>query len=401
MAKHVVLEGRSETIPFTLTIQGTYSASPPIAFLLVIDTSYSMDGAKIFRAKQAALKILSLLREKDYVGVYSFAGKFYKALELTSVKSREKIEDAIVSLKLSSGTNIYDTLERLIKEIDHIRAQHDMPIRIIFLTDGKPETGQKKPEKIFKVASELGKRGVSALIIGVGKDYNEKILLGIAKALNGIFEHVDNPVKLEKTMNEYVRVAKEVSARNVKIHIETRPGFKIIVYNKKYEEKPDGIIIDVGDVNYDETITIAGDLEIPPLTRGVIDAGEIHISYTNPLTNQTDFLSLTTIHLEARPFEELKDIKISETVLAKTHIVKSASELEHYIIQGAEREIAERLNDIVEMTIKIGDEELASKTISIRERLEKEGLTPDISKDLTSIISRIMSGKIKEKKEGE
>ncbi len=400
MAKHVVLEGRSETIPFTITLRGTYSASPPIAFLLVIDTSYSMDGSKIFRAKQAALKILDLLREKDYVGVYGFAGRFFKVLDLTPMSKRADIEEAIISLKLGSGTNIYDTLAGLIKEVDMINSKYSMPVRIIFLTDGKPETGKKNPDKIIKVAKELGKRGASALVIGVGHDYNEKLLLGIAKALNGVFEHVDKPKHLEKTMNEYVKIAKEVSARDVKVYIRIRPEFKILIYNRDYEKRSDGVIINVGDINYGETITIAGDLESPPLTRGVIEFGELQVSYTNPATGETEFIPPSAIKLEARPLEELREIEISETVLAKAQIVKSATELEQYIKRGAEEEVAERLSDIVEMTIKIGDEDLASKTINIKERLEKEGLTSDLSKELTSIISRIMSGKIKEKEKG-
>ena len=397
LAKHVVLEGRNETIPFTITLRGTYSASPPMAFLLVIDTSLSMDGAKIFRAKQAALEILDLLREKDYVAVYGFASRFYKALELTPMSERKKIEESIVSLKLSSGTNIYDTLKKLGEEVDRIIKLHEIPIRIIFLTDGKPETGKKDPNKILEIASQLGKRGVSALVIGVGKDYNEELLLGIAKSLKGVFVHVDNPEELEKVMNEYVKVAKEVSARDVKVYLRLKPGFDVLVYNRNFEKRSDTVTIDVGDINYGETVVVAGDLEIPALTRGVAEVGELHVSYINPLTNDTEYLSPTPIRLEARSLEELREIKIEETVLAKAQIVKSATELEHYIKRGSEEKVAERLSDLIEMTIKIGDEDLATRTINLRERLEREGLTSDLSKELASIISRIMSGKIKER----
>ncbi len=399
LAKEMVLEERSETIPFVITVKGVHSVSPPTVFLLVIDTSYSMDGEKIFRAKQAALKILDLLREKDLVGVYGFAGKFHKILEPTSLSYRDKVEKAIVSLKLGSGTNIYEAFKKISEEVDNVLKNTSVPvIRLIFLTDGQPTTGPKKPEKILEMVAKLAEKKVSALVIGVGSDYNEKLLLRIANVLNGVFEHVDKPKRLEKIMYEYTMVAKEVSARNVNIVLRVKPEFRVIIYNKQYVNVPGGVEIRLGDISYREVIDIVGDLETPPLTRGKIHVGEVQVSYTNPETNDLEFTTPIPIELASSSIEELKGIKLSEEVLAKAQAVKTASRIEDLLEKGKGKDIIRELNELVEMTMRVGSEELTSRTINIRERIEKEGLTPDLSKEIASIVSRIVSGKLGEKK---
>jgi len=400
LVKNSVLEGRGETIPFVITLKGVYSSTPSIAILLVIDTSLSMDGAKIFRAKQAALNIINQLREVDYVAVYSFNARFQKVLDLTPVSQRKVIEDAIISLKLGSGTDIYGTINGLINEITSRNLTANFPVRIIFITDGKPETGRKNPDDIIEASSKLGKLGVTGLVIGVGSDYNEKILMGIAKKLKGVYEHVDNPDKLMSVINEYVRVSKEISAKNVKINFNVNPGVKILIYNREYEVKGQTYIVDVGDVNYGETINIVGDIEIPPLTRGVFEIGTYSISYVKPEANAIEFTPNNLIKINVVSPSEFKGIEISEKTLVKSQIIKKAIELEQELDRGRLKDVESKLSEIAEITLKIGDEELTAKTMSIRDKIDRSGLTPDISKEIASILSRIRSGRLKEK-EGE
>jgi len=401
LAKNTVVEERGETIPFILSIKGLHSASPPIAFLLVIDTSYSMDGEKIFRAKQAALKILDILRDKDYVGVYSFSGRFNKVLEPTPLSDRGRIEQAIVSLTLGSGTNIYDVLKKLDEEVETLVKAKNIPVRIILLTDGQPTTGVKDPEKIVSMASKLSEKKVSSLIIGVGSDYNEKLLMRMASVLNGYFEHVDKPGGLEKVIYEYTATSKDISARDVTIAFRLKPSFRVIVYNRSYVNTPSGVVVRVGDISYREKIDIVGDIESPPLTRGLITIGDIQVSYTNPLTGASEFITPIPIEIESKPLSELTSARVSEEVIAKAKMVKTAAKIEELMEKGRGRDVVRELSELAEITLRVGSEELASKTINIKERVEREGLTPDLSKEIASIVSRIVSGKSREEKRGE
>ncbi len=398
LAKNSVLENRRETLPFILSIKGECSSSPPITVLFVIDTSYSMDGEKIFRAKQSALKILTLLRDIDYVGVYGFHDNFYKVLEPTKVVNRRVVEKAIVDLKLGSGTNIYDVFDKLVDEVSFINNNLKTPIRLIFLTDGQPTTGPKKIDKIMNAVSRLVDKNISSLIIGVGEDYNENLLLKIAKTLNGVFEHIDKPESLEKIMYDYIAFTREISARNTKLIIRLNPGFNLVVYNRKYDLKQDGIVVDIGEVNYGELINIVGDIETPPLTIGLAKVGDIQLSYVNPANGRIEVSSPISIEIRVSSREELSAASVSESVLMKSRLIKIASQIEKDIEKGVSKDLIRELENIAEITMKIGDEELASKTISIREKIIESGLTPSLSKEIASIVSRILSGKTRIKR---
>ncbi len=397
-ARDVLVEGHADTIPFVLSVEGRYSASPPIAFFFVIDTSYSMDGEKIFRAKQAALEILNLLREKDLVAVYSFDGKFHKILDPTPLTNRDLIEKAIVSLKLGPGTNLYEVFKRLAEEAEKITKQGTITvIRAIFLTDGTPTTGPKKPEKILEAVKKFKEAGGTALIIGVGEEYNENLLLRIANTLNSIFEHVSNPRRLREVIKEYVMVSKEVSAKKVTIVFRLKPGFVATIYNQKYYQVPGGIEIEIGDINYKEKIDVIGELTTPPLRRGEVEIGEIQVSYTNVSTNEREFTPSLKITFNVVSPEEARKLMIREEVLAEVQLIKTAKKLSTGLGKKYKKEdIEKELHRIIEATMRLGSEGLAAKTISIKERIEKEGLTPDISKEMASIISKIISGKVKE-----
>lgn len=396
LAKKTVVEERSETIPFVISVKGVKSYGPPACFMLIIDTSLSMDGEKIFRAKLSSLKILDLLREKDYVAVYSFANDFVKNLEPSSLSKKHSIEQAIVSLKLGSGTNFYDMFKNIINEVKTVQEELGVyVIRLILITDGQPTTGVKRIDKILELVDKLAELRVSALVIGVGTDYNEKLLLSIANKLNGVFEHVDNAKKLEEIMHRYTMVAKDVSARNVAVTLRLKPHFKALVYNKAYRVTENGVEINVGDVSYGEEVLVVGDISVPPLTRGFAEIGDIQVTYVNPIKNEIEIFTKPSVAIESLPITSLSGVSVDKDVVYKVDLIRSAGELERSIEKKDVESIMEKLSNIAELTLKIGSEELTSRTLSLKEKIEKTGLSPEFSKDLASLISRIVSGKLK------
>ncbi len=402
-ARDVLIAERQETLPFVISITGTYSAAPPVAFLIVVDTSYSMDGEKIFRAKQAALEIIDLLRDKDLIGVYSFDGKFHKILEPIPVVERNRIEKAIVSMKLGSGTNIYEVFKKLVDEVKALFSRGVVAgVRLIFLTDGEPTKGPKKIDKILEPVLKLRDMGVSALVIGVGREYNEKLLSRIATALNGVFEHVAEPEKLRKAMKEYTMIAKEISAKNVTVVIKTPPGLSVTIYNREYYNIPNGVEVELGDISYRETVDVIGEINTPPLPPGEREIAEIQVSYINPVTGDREFTPSTKYKVRVLSPGEAREMGIREEVIAEVQLVKTAKRLSRKLEKGLKKEELEKeLEEMINATMRLGSEGLAATTMSIREKVEEEGVSSDVTKEMASVISKIISGKLKEIKEEE
>lgn len=393
--KEAVIENREDVIPFIISIKGIKSTSPPLAFFIAIDTSLSMDGEKIFRAKEAALKIISMLRETDIVSIYGFHGKVVKVIDKLPGSKKEDLENAIVKLKLGYGTNIYSILEHMYSDARELRSSNKVAgLRIVFLTDGEPTVGPKKPEKIVSVAKKLRELGATALVIGVGTEYNERLLLDIADALNGVFEHVSKTEELSKILSEFTLATKEVSAKNVIVQIRTTPNIKVFVYGRNIRTTSEGVLVEVGNIYYRDVVDIIGDLVIPPMSQGLYDIGVVSVNYIDPETGNTEYIPPAPLKLNVLPPYEAPSIQVSEEVYAEVRAIKAARELRERLKKKNVKEITRELEDLVEATMKVGSETLYSRTLSIKSRIEKEGLTPETTKELASIISKLISGKI-------
>ncbi len=403
-AKDKVIEGVEDTVPFILSIKGVHSASPPVAFLIMIDVSYSMDGEKIFRAKQAALKILELIRDKDYVGVYGFCGKVKEVLKPIPFTDKKLVEKAIVSLKLDSGTNIYEALKVLAEQARKlVESKTVSAVRAIFITDGEPTSGPKKPKKLLEMARKLREAGGTALVIGVGDKYNEKLLLDIARAVNGVFEHAQDPEALEKTMYEYTSIVRELCAREIVATFVSSPYTRVNIYNRESITIDNETRVNIGDIHYGEVIDVVGELLVEPMVSGTHEALTITISYINPETGEQEFLKPIKFSLNIIERSRAGEIMVDNTVEAEVRAVKAALALSENVGKKPKKEeIEKQFEELVEATRVLGSKNLVTRTMSIKEMLSEEGFTPDVTKEMASIISKILSGRIeKEKEEGE
>ena len=115
--------------------------TPPIAVMLVIDTSGSMGatsiGGKTLHelAKQSAKDAVDALDDRDYLGVVQFATRFELVIGLTPVVEKEKIKQAIDNIiPLNGGTVLTGALEytgTVMDTVTHVNRKHT-----IIITDG-------------------------------------------------------------------------------------------------------------------------------------------------------------------------------------------------------------------------------------------------------------------------
>ncbi len=73
--------------------------------------------------------------------------------------------------------------------------------------------------------------------------------------------------------------------------------------------------------------------------------------------------------------------------------MKIIAEMKKSIETKKIEKLKKELEELIEATVKLGEVGLTSKTMSIREKIEREGLTPDISREIASLISKIITGK--------
>ena len=174
--------------------------------VFILDTSGSMSGEKITKAK-AALKFgVESLSPHDRFNIISFSGEEHlmKAnLIEAGAAGKEAGLKFIENLRAEGGTNINDALVAAFKQFQ----TGERPAMIVFLTDGLPTVGPTDIKQIEKNVEESNRARVRLFSFGVGYDVNTNLLDKLSADNRGVSDYIEPQEDLEvKVSNFFARV---------------------------------------------------------------------------------------------------------------------------------------------------------------------------------------------------
>lgn len=156
----------------------------PLNIALVIDVSGSMEGEKLHAAKEAALGLTERLTSDDRLTVVSFASEVEVHLDAVPVtpENLALITTEIRNLRTRGRTFLsggwfagVECAARVAEE------QPELTPRVIMLSDGMANDGITDRTELFEHAGELRVRGVVTSTLGIGDNYDEHLLRGMAE----------------------------------------------------------------------------------------------------------------------------------------------------------------------------------------------------------------------------
>lgn len=401
LSKPVLIDSKEEVVPFIIRVRGAKASKTRSIYLIAMDNSLSMDGDKIFFSKEAIIQLLKLLDPEDYVTIYSFCGKVHRILGSEKISNIDKIAKTIAGIKLGGGTNIYRLLDYMYRDIANVLEELKKEegekvlgsVKMILVTDGIPTLGVKDENKILELAERVGQYTSISLIIGVGNDYNEKLLMGIASKTHGFFEHLNDPSKMPKILENVMSRYRSLSAKDVKLFIKPAPSIGVYIYNRSAYVAKSGLEIDVGDVHEGDTVDIVGEFIVPPQKRGMVYLASIGATYIDNEGRASE-AQVSTITIPCVHNISPEDIRFDEVVFKEVNLVRMAMALARDMYGSIS---ADKLKNIIEeltsITITIDSKELYTRTLDLKAELEKEGLSPEIVKRVVALISRVLSGR--------
>ena len=177
--------------------------TPPIAVMIVVDTSTSMNkDKKLDSAVDGAKACLDALHDRDFCGVMSFSSASSERLNVLPVSQSDAIEEAIKKIKeddgsLGGGTMFSDAIMkagRALSVINNVERKH-----IILVTDGLPnDTFEDYSTYIsHNVADEIT---MSVITIGLDSAAKEAEMQRTADAGGGKFYNVTDVKSLSGIM---------------------------------------------------------------------------------------------------------------------------------------------------------------------------------------------------------
>lgn len=241
----------------------TAPAEQPAANLVfLIDVSGSMDEPdKLPLLKSAFRLLVGKLKDTDTVSIVTYAGDAGVVLEPTAAKERQKILDAIDTLRpggSTAGAEGIDTAYRLAGKA----FRKDGVNRVMLATDGDFNVGPASDEDLKRIIEERRKSGIFLSVLGFGRgNYNDGMMQTLAQNGNGTAAYIDTLAEAQKALVEEAGSSLFPIAKDVKFQIEFNPAriaeYRLIGYETRVLNREDfnNDKVDAGDIGSGHRVT--------------------------------------------------------------------------------------------------------------------------------------------------
>jgi Ca-activated chloride channel homolog len=367
----------------------------PLNFCLVLDRSGSMQGPKLASMKQATRRVIETLTPQDIVSIVIFDDTVQvvtpataatdKALLLSQIDTIEEAGGTAMSLGMQAGQ------AELQKNLSPDRINH-----MLILTDGQTWGDE---ETCRTIAHSLGQADVRITALGLGAEWNEKLLDDLAEFSEGSSDYIADPAQIDGFFQRTVRAAQGTAARDVRLLLRlvreasARAVHRVspTIANLGYQPIGENeVAVRLGDLVHGATSSVVLDLMLPARATGSFRIAQAELHYA-PLGSTGEQVIKQDILLEfsADPNAAKYDpqvMNLVEKVTAFKLQTRALAEAEIGNVAGA----TQKLRAAATRLLDLGELELAEKTQKQAEQLEQgTNLSAETQKELRYATRRL------------
>lgn len=191
----------------------------PISLVVVLDTSGSMAGDKIDEAKDSVVKLIRQMDDRDEIAVVQYAS------DAEVVQARGRVSDVresaiarVRALEAGGGTAIPRGLALGLSELDGVRSNRVR--RVVLVSDGLDSTRAQAE----RIASDNFERGITISSLGIGLDFDESYMAGVARAGHGNFGFVKDSPALATFLKQELEETTSTVVENATVRVKLPRG---------------------------------------------------------------------------------------------------------------------------------------------------------------------------------
>ena len=314
------------------------STRTPLNLAVVLDRSGSMTGAKIEKAKQAAMQLVDRLRPDDYFSFVIFSDEARLIVPAQHVEDKDALKEKIESIESQGSTALYAGVKMGAEQVQEYLSSKRIN-RIILLSDGIANVGPSTPRDIRRLGSQLVERGISVTTIGVGDDYNEDVMAGLAEASDANYYYVKDTEKLPEIFNKELGEMLNVCARDVRIEIICPDGVKPLGFigrSEKFENQKAVVNLSQFTPGQDRYLflrcRVNGDQP---------DVAKVNVNYTDELDGGIAQTASGTAKVDFTDDQNLSEKSLNGAVYAQKQLMLTAVAKDEAMVQADEGNYAE------------------------------------------------------------
>lgn len=257
----------------------------PVNVSFVLDRSGSMKGDKIERVRQATTMAINMLDRQDIASVVIFDHRVELLIAAGPVEQKADLIERIRKIRDAGGTKIAPALEKGLREIEKDRGGTIR--RLVLLTDGQTEN----EDECLRRAEDAGRIGVPITALGVGKDWNEDLLIEMANRSGGTADYIARPDEITEYFQNTVQRAQNTAVQNSTLNLRLVQGITPravwqvtpLINNLGYRPISDrDVSVPLGELETGQGRTLLVELLVDPRPAGSYRVGQAEVSYDIP-----------------------------------------------------------------------------------------------------------------------
>ena len=380
-----------------LLVEATAAGSAeavPLNFCLVLDRSGSMQGAKLAAMKDATKRVIDTLTPQDIVAIVLFDDTVQVLTPATPAADKDALKAQIDSIEEAGGTAMSGGLRAGQAELRKNSAP-DRVAAMLLLTDGQTWGDE---DSCRALAKELGQESVRITALGLGAEWNEKLLDDLAEATGGASDYIADPAQIAGFFQRAVRAAQGTVAQDARLllrlarDVTPRAIYRTtpVIANLGYQ--PIGqneIAVKIGNLDANEPARLIVDLTVPSRAAGSFRIAQAELHYTpmggsEQIAKQDVLLEFT--NSADAPAYDPRVMNLVEKVTAFKLQTRALSEAEAGNVSGA----TQKLRAAATRLLDLGELELAQKAQEQADQLEQgKSMTAETQKELRYATRRL------------
>lgn len=210
-------------------------ARPHLSVHLVLDTSGSMRGEAIVRAREAAAALVDKLAPTDDFSLTTFSSDAKLVVPDGVVGARRaEIKKTISAIEEGGGTNISAGLERAYAEAHKKTIPADAVRVVLLLSDGHANAGITSKPELSKLALDAFQDGIQTSSFGLGSDYDGALMSAIAADGAGGYYYLRDGSQIAPALGTELDKRVDPVATAVELRMRLKPDVKLLkVYGSR------------------------------------------------------------------------------------------------------------------------------------------------------------------------
>ncbi|NBQ88751.1 MAG: VWA domain-containing protein, partial [Betaproteobacteria bacterium] len=226
--------------------QGSTFEGAPKRLALVVDRSGSMGGEPLAEALHCVAHIAQRLGPQDSVAVVTYDHTVQVLWPLQSAtRNRDQLLARLNEVTSGGNTDLHSGWFQGAQQVDpyhDISEQRASALsRVILLSDGQANHGVVRVEQIAQQCADMLGRGVSTTTVGLGRNFNEELMISMARAGGGQQYYGQTAADLFDSFDEELALLQALYWRNLRIKLMPAAGVIVEPLGGLVQE-PDGTL---------------------------------------------------------------------------------------------------------------------------------------------------------------